>query len=181
MTLLPSTDSYHSQQRIGVLFVCLGNICRSPSAEAVFHHKVEEAGLAHCFHIDSAGTLDWHQGNPPDARSIAHGEARGYAMRHLVSRPIVPEDFECFDDIWVMDSNNLSDVTALAPPHAKPKVQRLLTIAPHLNTLDVPDPYYGGADGFEHVLDLLESASDALIAHYVQKHGLVSINESFVY
>ena len=161
------------QPLLRVLFVCLGNICRSPSAEAVFRHRVEALGLAHYFHIDSAGTLDWHEGNPPDPRSIVHGEQRGYALRHLKSRPIVATDFETFDHIWVMDGKNLADVTALAPAHAKSKVQRLLSIAPHLNILDVPDPYYGGPDGFNHVLDLLEEASDTLIEHYISEHDLV--------
>ena len=160
---------------VHVLFVCLGNICRSPSAEAVFRHRVEQAGLAHHFHIDSAGTLDWHEGNPPDARSIAHGETRGYALQHLTSRPIVASDFDTFDHIWVMDAKNLADVTALAPKHAQHKVQRLLTVVPQLGVTDVPDPYYGGVDGFNHVLDLLEAASDALLERYVIEHTLVPI------
>ncbi|MDH4379117.1 MAG: low molecular weight phosphotyrosine protein phosphatase [Vampirovibrionales bacterium] len=161
---------------MNVLFVCLGNICRSPSAEAVFRHRVEALGLSNAFHIDSAGTLDWHQGNPPDPRSITHGEARGYALQHLKSRPIVASDFDTFDHIWVMDAKNLADVMALAPEHAQHKVKRLLSIAPQLEVEDVPDPYYGGADGFNHVLDLLEAASDALLHHYLQKYTLVPNN-----
>lgn len=164
------------QPLIGILFICLGNICRSPSAEAVFRHRVEAAGLADYFHIDSAGTLDWHEGNPPDPRSITHGEARGYALRHLTSRPITPHDFDTFDDIWVMDAKNLADVTALAPKQAQHKVKRLLTLVPHLGVTDVPDPYYGGVQGFNHVLDLLETASDALLEHYVLEHTLVRIS-----
>jgi protein-tyrosine phosphatase len=151
----------------------LGNICRSPSAEAVFRHRVKQAGLAHCFLIDSAGTLDWHEGNPPDPRSITHGESRGYALSHLTSRPITPHDFDTFDDIWVMDAKNLADVTALAPKHARHKIKRLLSMAPQLKVENVPDPYYGGVQGFNHVLDLLEAASGALLNHYVLTHNLV--------
>ncbi len=145
-----------------VLFVCLGNICRSPAAEGVFRAKVEAAGRSKEFEIDSAGTIAAHAGSPADARMRRHAAARGYHLASI-SRPVVAADFECFDHIYAMDEANLRDLLARAPGNAHAKIHLLLELAPELNTCEVPDPYYGGAEGFEQVLDLLDIACTRLL------------------
>lgn len=146
-----------------VLFICLGNICRSPAAGAVFRDRVERAGLESKFEIDSAGILDVHRGHPADARMRAHARARGYDLRS-VSRPVAPEDFDRFDLLIGMDDQNLNDLKAMLPDAAHAaKLSLLLEHAPELGVREVPDPYYGGAAGFEHVLDLVEVACDRLL------------------
>jgi len=149
--------------RIRILFVCLGNICRSPTAESVFRQRVEAAGLREAFEIDSAGILDVHQGQPADARMRRHASQRGYEL-DSISRPVVPEDFARFDHIVAMDHQNLADLLSLLPdPAFHSKLSLLLDEAPELNRREVPDPYYGGAAGFEEVLDLVETACDRLL------------------
>jgi protein-tyrosine phosphatase len=146
-----------------ILFVCLGNICRSPTAEGVLRHKLREAGLEGRVHLDSAGTGDWHVGKAPDSRTRAAALRRGYDLALLRGRQVSAEDFTRFDLILAMDSNNLRDLQALCPGHATAELDLFLrryTLA----VADVPDPYYGGEDGFEQVLDLIEQAGDALIA-----------------
>ncbi len=150
-----------------VLFVCLGNICRSPTAEAVMANLVDEAGLADAFELDSAGTGAWHVGSPPDERATAAAAARGVAMRGS-ARQVNVEDFEAFDLLLAMDVANLRDLRALAPhAQAAAKVRLLRDFDPAAGgaaSLDVPDPYYGGADGFDDVLDLVEAACAGLLA-----------------
>ena len=150
-----------------VLFVCLGNICRSPTAEAVMARLVEEAGLAHAIELDSAGTGAWHVGSPPDERASAAAAARGIAMRG-VARQVRAEDFERFDLLLAMDAENHRDLRALAPDaKAAAKVRLLREFDPASAgavSLDVPDPYYGGSDGFARVLDLVEAACAGLLA-----------------
>lgn len=145
-----------------VLFVCLGNICRSPTAEAVFRRKVAEAGLD--VEIDSAGTSGAHKGEAPDRRSVAAGQRRGYNFEGQRSRRVVAADFDRFDYVLAMDQDNLRHLQRLRPAKARTPARLFLQFAPELSVHDVPDPYYGGAGGFDHVLDLIERASDGLIA-----------------
>ncbi|HET6447477.1 MAG TPA: low molecular weight protein-tyrosine-phosphatase [Conexibacter sp.] len=149
-----------------VLFVCLGNICRSPTAEAVMARFVVAAGLEHAIELDSAGTGAWHVGSPPDERATAAAAARGIAMCGS-ARQVRPEDFERFDLLIAMDSENHRNLRALAPDaEAVAKVRMLREFDPasaDAVSLDVPDPYYGGEDGFERVLDLVEAACAGLL------------------
>ena len=148
-------------QQTAVLFVCLGNICRSPTAEAVFRHKANEAGLN--LLIDSAGTHGYHIGNPPDKRSQAAGQAMGYSFEGLKCRRVSEEDFEKFDLILAMDHSNLNNLREMSDPAHHHKIKLMLDYA-GLTNEEVPDPYYGGKKGFELVLELIEQASDGLIA-----------------
>jgi protein-tyrosine phosphatase len=140
-----------------VLMVCLGNICRSPTAEAVLRAKLDAAGLAQRVEVDSAGTGSWHLGEPPDARSQRHAARRGYDLSALRARRVAEDDFHRFDLILAMDEDNLADLRRLAPGGACRAELRLF--AP----IEVPDPYSGGPAGFERVLDLVETASDAWV------------------
>ncbi len=145
-----------------VLFVCLGNICRSPTAEGVFRHYVEQAGLSDQITIDSAGTADWHIGKTPDPRAQAAAAQRGYDLSPLRGRQAQAEDFATFDLILAMDKSNLSNLQAIQPVDGKAELALYLPrfgISPD----EVPDPYYGGDDGFELVLDMLEQASQVLL------------------
>ncbi len=145
-----------------VLFVCLGNICRSPTAEGVFRRYVEQAGLSEKITIDSAGTADWHIGKAPDPRTQAAAAVRGYDLSTLRGRQAVPADFAEFDLILAMDNSNLSNLQAIQPADGKAELALYLPrfgIRPD----EVPDPYYGGEDGFELVLDMLEQASQVLL------------------
>jgi len=153
-----------------VLFVCLGNICRSPTAEAVFRERAYQAGLVDIV-IDSAGTGGWHIGKAPDARSIAAAAERGYDLGDLRARQIQREDFQRFDLVLAMDRQNLKDIRRLAGANSAAHVELFLDYLPDSRQQDVPDPYYGGADGFAEVLDLVEQAADALIAALTQKRG----------
>jgi protein-tyrosine phosphatase len=146
-----------------ILFVCMGNICRSPTAEVVFRTRAERAGVADRVTVASAGTGDWHVGMPPDPRAIAHAAKRGYDLAGLRARQVVEEDFERFDWILAMDQVNLRDLRALRPPSFAGRLGLFLDFVPHLGLRDVPDPYYGAALHFERVLDLVERASDGLI------------------
>lgn len=145
-----------------VLFVCLGNICRSPTAEGVFRHYVEQAGLSDKITIDSAGTAEWHIGKAPEPRTVAAAAKRGYDLSPLRGRQAQAEDFAKFDLILAMDKSNLSNLQAIQPADAKAELALYLPrfgISPD----EVPDPYYGGEDGFELVLDMLEQASEVLL------------------
>jgi protein-tyrosine phosphatase len=150
---------------ISVLFVCMGNICRSPTAEGVFRHRVAAAGLAHRFYIDSAGTHGYHVGEPPDARSMEFAAKRGYDLSSQRSRKVRAEDFEQFDHLLAMDHDNLALLRAACPPAHRHKLGLMMTHAANSPSEVVPDPYYGGGKGFEMVLDYLEDASDGLLAH----------------
>lgn len=153
-----------------VLMVCLGNICRSPTAQGVFEHRVQAAGLADAIHVDSAGTSAWHIGEPPDRRSQQAAYKRGYDISQQRGRQVQVEDFDRFQYILAMDQQNLANLEALAPRGYQGHLGLLLSFA-SANTLEVPDPYYGGKDGFERVLDLIEEASDGLLAS-IQKSFL---------
>lgn len=144
-----------------VLFICLGNICRSPTAEAVFRKMAKDAELK--VEIDSAGTIASHAGESPDPRSMQHGKKRGYSFRGQYSRKVKQSDFQYFDYIFAMDNANLRDLLEQCPAKQKHKVQLFLSLSGDAEQ-EVPDPYYGGEAGFEHVLELVENASRALIS-----------------
>jgi protein-tyrosine phosphatase len=148
-----------------VLMVCLGNICRSPTAEAVLRAKLEAAGLAERVVVDSAGTGDWHVGSPPDARSQRHAANRGYDLSALRGRQVAEDDFHRFDLILAMDEDNLADLQRLAPESTSRAELRLFA------DIEVPDPYAGGAAGFEQVLDLVETASDTWVKNLSARLG----------
>lgn len=150
---------------VKVLFVCMGNICRSPTAQGVFARHVDERGLADRISIDSAGTHAYHIGSAPDSRAREAASRRGVDLSGLVGRRVSAQDFEAFDYILAMDEENLMNLHAMCPvdEHRK-KVALFLDYAPQLGEREVPDPYYGGASGFERVLDLIEAASEGLLA-----------------
>lgn len=143
--------------------VCMGNICRSPTAEGVLRHLVAHAGLADAIRIDSAGTLDYHAGSPPDARSQEHATRRGYDLSQLRARQVGAGDFDEFDLILAMDWQNLRELEALCPPHHQHKLRRLMEFAPAGLGDVVADPYSGGPAGFETVLDHIEEACRGLL------------------
>lgn len=147
-----------------VLFVCTGNICRSPTAEGVFRKLVSDAGLAHAIRADSAGTHAYHVGEAPDHRAQAAARSRGYDLSRIRARRFAPDDFAAFDHILAMDRDHHEILTQLAPPAASHKIEMFLAYARRAKTLDVPDPYYGGPDGFTLVLDLIEDAAEGLLA-----------------
>jgi len=150
-------------KKYSILFVCLGNICRSPAAEGIFRKLAEEEGLSEQLLIDSAGILDYHEGELPDKRMRGHAGQRGYKLVSL-SRPVKPSDFERFDLIIGMDDSNYDRLRAMAPDlESKQKVRRMADYLKHSTHDHIPDPYYGGAGGFELVLDLLEDASAGLL------------------
>lgn len=155
---------------IKVIFVCMGNICRSPTAEAVFRHYVEKAGLEHLIQIDSAGTHDYHIGEPPDPRTQRAAKQRGYDMSGLRGRQVAVEDFVMFDYVLAMDEANLSILQRLRPRDASSHLGLFLEFAERHSNREVPDPYYGGADGFEHVLDMVEDAAYGLLEHIKLRH-----------
>ncbi|HWT22331.1 MAG TPA: low molecular weight protein-tyrosine-phosphatase [Solirubrobacteraceae bacterium] len=150
---------------VRLLFVCMGNICRSPTAEAVMRSLLREQGLEEAVEVDSAGTGDWHAGHPPDPRATAAARARGVTLAGA-ARVVAPRDFEDYDLILAADRRNLSDLRATAPAGARARLHLLREFDPASEgapDLDVPDPYYGGDDGFEHVLDLVEAACRGLL------------------
>ena len=148
---------------VKVLFVCLGNICRSPTAEGVFTALIHREGLSDLVSIDSAGTGAWHVGDQPDRRAQAAAKTRGYDLSTQRARQIKETDFWNFDYVIAMDSQNHSDLSMMAPTSAQDRIRMFLSFAAEKGIRDVPDPYYGGADGFDHVLDLVEAASLGLL------------------
>ena len=151
--------------RFRVLFVCLGNICRSPTAEGVLRALAAREAPGLSLEVDSAGTAGYHVGEPPDPRTRAAALRRGYNLSALRARMVEPSDFERFDLILAMDEENLRMLRRRAPAQSQPRLRLLLEFAPEAGTTEVPDPYYGGPNGFEDVLDLVERAARGLIAH----------------
>jgi len=143
-----------------ILFVCMGNICRSPTAEAVFAQLVKFKGEAGAFLIDSAGTLSYHSGSKPDKRSMKAALKRGVQMSHLRARQVVSGDYDKFDWLVVMDEDNRADLRKMFPAKSQDKVVSIMTFSKESSYQEVPDPYYGEGDGFELVLDLLEQACE---------------------
>ena len=149
-----------------VLFVCLGNVCRSPLAEGILRHKVEEMGVSDRFMLDSCGTGAWHVGNPPDRRALATAAGHGVNMSDLRARTLDANDFYAFDYIFAMDRDNLRDLRARQPRDGTAELALYLDfcgIGTRLGNNDVPDPYYGGQDAFEDVFAMLDQASDILL------------------
>jgi len=157
------------EARLRVLMVCMGNICRSPTAEAVLRHRLSAAGLADVVAVDSAGTHAYHLDSPPDARSSQAGAQRGYELAHLRARKVQAQDYAHFDLLLAMDWDNLALLEENCPSDLRPRLRRLTEFIPHSHPLAgtpvVPDPYYGGPSGFEHVLDLIEAATEGLVTH----------------
>ena len=148
---------------IKILFVCMGNICRSPSAEGVFRKLAEEEGISNRLAIDSAGTHAHHLKEKPDPRAQKAAKKRGMDISQLEARRLNANDFEIFDHILAMDESNYADLKELCPAIYRYKIRLFMDYAPHLNTTEVPDPYYGGVHNFEQVLDLVEDASIGLM------------------
>jgi protein-tyrosine phosphatase len=155
---------------VKVLFVCMGNICRSPTAEGVFTKLVSEEGLHELIEVDSAGTHAYHVGDPPDPRAQRSALARDIVISHLRARRAVSDDFESFDYILAMDEDNYKNLAGICPPGLEHKLHLFLDFASHLESREVPDPYYGGAKGFERVLDMVEEASRGLLEQIKTQH-----------
>jgi protein-tyrosine phosphatase len=157
---------------VKVLFVCMGNICRSPTAQGVFEHLVERQGLTSLIQIDSAGTHAYHIGEPPDDRATRAARMRGIDLGRQRARRVTGDDFLDFDYVLAMDRNNYDDLMLLCPSAHRPKLRLFLEFATGLAEDEVPDPYYGGTTGFERVLDLIEQAAQGLLAEIRQQHRL---------
>lgn len=159
------------------MFVCLGNICRSPTAEAVFQQRLASTGWQSLMAVESSGTAGWHVGKAPDERTVAAAARRGYDMRALRARQLIAEDLQRVDYVFAMDTENLRHIHSLAAElqqagqPVKAEVALFTSWADGLPA-DVPDPYYGGADGFEQVLDLVEQASDAILRRLLKQRGV---------
>ncbi len=157
---------------VSVLFCCMGNICRSPTAEGVFRRQVTSAGLANRIRIDSAGTHAYHVGHAPDPRSQAAAAARGYELGNLRARQVTQQDFADFDYILAMDTNNLAELRRVVPWECRAQPELFMDYGTRCVTTEVPDPYYGGAEGFEQVLDMAEDGCAGLLAAIKKKLGL---------
>jgi len=156
---------------IRVLFVCMGNICRSPTAHGVFQALVDEQDLGESIRVDSAGTHSYHVDSAPDSRSQATARARGVDLSRLRARRFVASDFHDFDYLLAMDRGNLADILAIRPPDAAARAQLMLDYAPHRETREIPDPYYGN-DGFDLVYDMILEASRGLLEQLRERHGI---------
>ena len=158
-------------KKIHVLFVCMGNICRSPTAQGVFRALLQREGLADRILTDSAGTIAYHVGEPPDRRATATAAKRGVDLSDLRARRAKAEDFERFDYVVAMDRANYGDLLEICPPGYEDRLYLFLDFAPHRPEDEVPDPYYGGAAGFDRVFDLIEDASQGLLQHILDNHA----------
>lgn len=159
------------REPVKVLFVCMGNICRSPTAHGIFQALVDEQGLGDAIYVDSAGTHSYHTGNPPDPRSQATARSRGIDLSGLRARRFVSSDFVEFDFVLGMDRGNLADMLAIRPDEASARVGLMLEYAGRAGEQEVPDPYFGDA-GFERVYDLIEDAARGLLRRIRDEHGL---------
>ena len=156
----------------GVLFVCTGNICRSPSADGILRHKAAEAGLAERLRVDSAGTHGYHIGDPPDPRAIRQAGTRGYDLSPLRARQLTRQDFQDFDLILGMDQGHMQRMANLAPAGAKAEVMLFMDCAePRPSVREVPDPYYGDLSDYDHALDLIEEAMPGLLSRIQRALG----------
>ena len=153
-----------------VLFICMGNICRSPTAEAVFRKLAAESPLAGKIEIDSAGTIGAHTGAKPDPRAIELAAGRGYSLGRIRARQIAESDFERFDHVIAMDLQNMRRLKDICPPEQAHKVELLMAFSHDAGTLEVPDPYYGSTGDFEHALTLIERGCHGLLQHILHPH-----------
>ena len=158
--------------KTSVLFVCLGNICRSPTAEAIFRKLVEDEGLAERFDIDSCGTAPFNVGKHPDPRAQAAAAKKGYDMSQQVARQITPEDYDRFDYFVVMDHINLRNVRTWAPADYKGHIDLFLRFSGDLSKAEIPDPYKEDEKAFDEVFALLEKSASALLEHIRRKHAI---------
>ena len=158
-------------KKISVLFICMGNICRSPTAQGVFRALVQSEGLSDRIDTDSAGTIAYHVGEPPDRRARETAEKRGIDLHDLRARRVVAEDFEQFDYLLAMDHDNYRDLMEICPPGREDRLHLFLDFAPQRVEKEVPDPYYGGVAGFDRVFDMVEDASRGLLDHILKRHG----------
>ena len=158
--------------RVDVLFVCLGNICRSPTAHGLFRNMVKKHGYASSIKVDSAGTGDWHIGRPPDERATAAAAARKINLSDLRARQVASIDFDNFDYILAMDAQNLANLEAMCPAGFDKHLGLFLDFARDYSETEVPDPYYGGDRGFELVLDMVENGCEGLLADICEKYSL---------
>ncbi len=165
----PPSDPTGTLPAYHVLFYCMGNICRSPTAHGVFEARVRQAGMAAQVRVDSAGTHGYHVGAPPDARSQAHALRRGYDLSGQRARQLTAGDFERFDLVLAMDWDNLALGEQLCPPEHRRKLRRFAEFFQRFEHTVVPDPYTGGPAGFELVLDLVEDGSEGLLRHVRQQ------------
>jgi protein-tyrosine phosphatase len=152
-----------AHSKTAILFVCMGNICRSPTAEGVFRHKVQEAGMEQNFLIDSAGTHAYHVGEQPDPRSQLFAHKRGIDLSTQRARRVQPSDFAQFDLLIAMDKSNLQNLQRICPPQYKDKLKLMMSYASHSPADEVPDPYYDSGRGFDTVLDYIEDAAEGLL------------------
>ncbi len=155
---------------VRVLFVCMGNICRSPTAEGVFRDLVESQGLGASIAVDSAGTIDYHAGEPPDERAQAAARGRGVEIGHQSARQATADDFSRFDYVLAMDRAIRRTLAGQCPPGEEHRLHLFMDFYPGAGSGDVPDPYYGGPGGFERVLDLIEEGSRGLLDHIRANH-----------
>jgi protein-tyrosine phosphatase len=160
-----------------LLFICLGNICRSPMAEGVFRHVAEQEGVIDRFEIDSAGLGHWHIGQAPDYRAQRAIAARGVDISAQCARQVRADDFRRFDLILAMDEENYRALRRQAPKDTRDKVKLFLDFAPHLDEQEVPDPFFGGAEGFDHALDLIEEAAHGLLSALLGNEAIVAPEE----
>lgn len=151
--------------KLRILLVCMGNICRSPLAEAIAREVAEERGLGGLVEFDSAGTHGYHVGEPPDERARQVGAKRGYRLDHLRARKVTEEDFSRFDLVLAADRQNLEFLQRICPEEYSGKVRLLMSLAPESDVPEVPDPYYGSVEGFERVADLCEAATEGILAY----------------
>jgi protein-tyrosine phosphatase len=158
--------------KVSVLFVCMGNICRSPTAHGIFRDLVRREGLDHLIGIDSAGTHSYHVGHPPDQRAQATALSRGFDLSDLRARRAESADFEQYDYVLAMDRDNYQDLSMLCPPGLESRLYMFMSFAPERGIEEVPDPYYGGPKGFEDVFDMVTEASQGLLEHIRAKHSL---------
>lgn len=159
-----------TEPSVSVLFVCMGNICRSPTAHGVFRKLIEEEGLAGLIDVDSAGTHAYHVGNDPDRRAQATARSRGIDLSDLRARQARSEDFHAFDYVIAMDQENYLSLRGICPAGMEERIFMFLDFAPDLGESEVPDPYYGGAQGFERVFDMVEAASYGLLQDIRQRY-----------
>ncbi|MCF6190007.1 MAG: low molecular weight phosphotyrosine protein phosphatase [Cocleimonas sp.] len=156
------------QKKIGVVFVCMGNICRSPTAEGVFRHVVNQRSMQDMIKIDSAGTHAYHIGEPPDSRSQAMAKSRGVDLSGQRAREVEAIDFERFDYVIAMDRSNYENLKDIASVEQQEKLHLFMGFTSAWDNAEVPDPYYGGGDGFKNVFDMVQSASEGLLERIVK-------------